>query len=311
MANLTKGQKVRLGVFIGTGLLIAVGATLLLAGRALTEKRDNYWIRFSSKAASFSGLSVGSDVTYSGLKIGRVETLQVASDDVSVIAVGISVSAGTPIAVDSKASLGSQGITGMKYIDISRGSAKLALRVPGKLIPAGESLLDSLSERAESIGVKLDDLLVNLQAMTGGKAQRSVQQILDQAAGLITDNRANIAAIIANARKTSEELQTLAGTGNQVMVHVDRALTDLDAVTAELRRSLAPHGEVAGTLGKVEKLVDSLSMVVLRSQSDIDVTMRHMRDAAADIADFSKAVKENPTLLMFSGDRGSDARIGK
>lgn len=311
MANLTRGQKVRLGVFVGTGLAVLIGATLLLAGRALTEKRDAYRIRFASKAASFSGLSVGSDVTYSGIKIGRVETLAVAVDDVSVIAVGISVTQGTPVATDSKASLGSQGITGMKYIDISRGSAHIRLRRPGELIPAGDSLIDALTDRAASIGEKLDNLLINMQAMTGGKAQQSVQQILDQTAGIVTDNRANIAAIIANARKTSEELAVIAHSGSLVMEHTDRLVADLSAVTAEMRRTMAPHGEVASTMAKVEKLVDGLNMVLLRSQGDIDVTLRHLRDAAADLADFSQTVKDNPTLLMFSGDRSSDRRIGK
>lgn len=311
MANLTKGQKVRLGVFIGAGLTILIGATLLLAGRALTEKRDEYRIRFSSKAASFSGLSVGSDVTYSGIKIGRVETLTVAPDDVSVIAVGISVTHGTPIARDSKASLGSQGITGMKYVDISRGSPHVPLRKPGEFIPPGDSFLDSLSERAASIGEKLDDLLVHMQAMTGAKAQASVQQILDQTAGILNDNRENIEAIVANARKTSEELAALAHSGAAVMAHADEVVVELKATAEDIHKSVGPRGDVASALSKVERLTDSLNLLVTRSQSDIDVTLRHLRDASADLSDFSQAVKENPTLLMFSSDKQSDRRIGK
>jgi phospholipid/cholesterol/gamma-HCH transport system substrate-binding protein len=311
MANLTKGQKVRLGLFVGTAALVLAGATLLLAGRALTEERDTYRVRFSSKAASFSGLSVGSDVTYSGIKIGRVESLAVASDDVSVIAVGISVTHGTPIAEDSLASLGSQGITGMKYIDVSRGSAHVRVRKPGELIPPGESMMDGLTARASSIGEKLDTLLVHLQDMTGAQAQHSVQQILEETAGLVKDNRADITAIIGNARKTSDEMTVLAHSLNAVVQHADQLVVEASGVTGELRRTIGPKGEAVQTLAKVEKLVDSLNMVVLRSQSDIDVTLRHLRDAAADMADFSQAVKENPTLLMFSSDRSSDGRIGK
>lgn len=311
MANLTKGQKVRLGLFVGTAVTVLVGATLLLAGRALTEERDTYRIRFSSKAASFSGLSVGSDVTYSGIKIGRVETLGVAPDNVSVIAVSISVTHGTPIAVDSTASLGSQGITGMKYVDISRGSDKVRVRRPGELIPASESMMDDLTARVTSIGDKLETLLTHLQDMTGVKAQHSVQQILDETAGLIADNRANITAIVGNARKASDELATLVQSVNSVVVHADKLVVDLGGVTGELRRTVGPKGEAAHTLAKVDKLVESLNMIVLRSQTDIDLTLRHLRDASADMADFSLAVKENPTLLMFSSDRSSDRRIGK
>lgn len=311
MADLTQGQKVRLGVFLGTGLAVLAGATILLAGRALIEDRDTYRIRFASKAASFAGLSVGSDVTYSGIRIGRVETLEVAPDDVSVIAVGISVTEGTPIAVDSKASLGSQGITGMKYIDISRGSAGTRLRRAGDLIPAGDSLIDTLTDQAASIGAKLDGLLVNLQAMTGSKSRQTMEKILTETAGLVADNRGNIAAVIANARSASADLAVLVRAGAGVMARTDRVLADVGAVTHEMRRALAPRGEVAGTLAKVTALVDGLSMVVLRSQGDLDVTMRHVRNAAADMADFSQAIKDNPTLLMFGADAASDKRIGK
>lgn len=311
MANLTKGQKVRLGVFVGAGLTILVGATLLLAGRALTEKRDLYRILFSNKSASFSGLSVGSDVSYSGIKIGRVETLGILDKDVSVIKVTISVTSGTAIAVDSKASLGSQGITGMKFIDISRGSTKVALRKPDDTIPAGDSMLDSLAERAGSIGEKLDDLLVHMQAMTGEPAQKQLQQILDQTAGILTDNRPNIAAIIENARKSTEQLALLTARGALVMDHADNLLTDLGGTTKELRKSLSLRSEVEATLGKADKVLDGLGLVVVRSQGDIDVTLRHLRDAAADLRDFSQAVKDNPTLLMFSADHASDRRIGK
>ena len=311
MANLTQGQKVRLGIFVSTGVAIVIGATLLLAGRALTEKRDTYHIRFSSKAASFSGLSVGSDVSYSGLKIGRVEALEVAPDDVSVIAVTVSVTHGTPIATDSKASLGSQGITGMKYIDISRGSAKVPLRKPGDLIPPGDSLLDSLSAKAEGIAEKLDDLLVHMQAMTGAKTQASVQQILDDTSGILSDNRANIAAIIANARETSEELAAIAHGGAQVVAHADELVLSLRDTAADLRKQVGPKSDVVAAIAKVERLIDSLNLVLTRSQGDIDVTLRHLRDASADFSDFAQAVKENPTLLMFSADKQSDRRIGK
>ncbi len=318
MANMTKGQKVRLGIFVGTALTVLVGATLLLAGRALTEKRDNYRIHFSSKAASFSGLSVGSDVTYTGIKIGRVETLGVAKDDVSVIEVGISVTQGTPIAEDSKASLGSQGITGMKYVDISRGSAKARLRKPGDVIPAGDSLMDELSAKAMSIGEKLDALLLNLQAMTGTDAQHSVQEILEQASGVLSDNRANIAAIVANARQVSDDMAlashdlAMAVHGSvSVMARADHLMADLEVSSGSVRKVLAPTGDLAGAVKKFDTLAGGLNMLVLRSQGDVDITLRHLRDAAADMRDFAQAVKDNPTLLLLSSDRSSDKRIGR
>ncbi|MBI3180033.1 MAG: MCE family protein [Deltaproteobacteria bacterium] len=311
MASLTKGQKVRLGVFVGTGMTVLVAATVLLAGRKLTETVDNYQIRYSNKAVSFSGLSVGSDVTYSGLKIGRVETLSVARDDVSIIEVGISVAGGTPIAADSTASLSSQGITGMKYVDISRGSAKAKLRKPGDRIPPGDSMMDSLTAQAQTIGGKLELLLANLQAMTGTEQQRSVQKVLDEAGGILADNRQTIAAILKNAEKVTSDLAAMSHGGVAVVERTARIAANLEVVSADLKHLSAPSGNVGQAIAKVAKLVDGLNMVVVRSQGDIDMTLRHLREAAADMRDFSQAVKDNPTLLMFSGEHANDGRIGK
>ncbi len=318
MADLSRGQKVRLGVFVGTGVAVLAVAVFVLAGRALTEERDSYLIRFSGKNASFSGLSVGSDVTYSGIRIGRVERLAVASDDVSVIEVGITVKKGTPIASDSKASLGSKGITGMKYIDVSRGSADVALRKPGDTIPAGESLIDELSVKAMSIGDKLDSLLVNLKAMTGADSQATVQKILDETSGLLTDNRKNIAAIISNAKTVTDDAVVItanlakASEGTAVLVkRADRIMADLESASENVRRSTGPKGNVAAALTQVGTLMHGLNMVVMRGQGDIDVTLRQLRDASADLRDFAQAIKDNPMLLMFSGDEKSDKRIGK
>jgi len=325
VASLTKGQKVRLGVFVATGLAVLIAATVVLAGRKFTEQLDTYSIRYSNKAASFSGLSVGSDVTYSGIKIGRVESLAVARDDVSVIEVGISVAHATPIAADSTASLGTQGITGMKYIDISRGSQSAKLRQPGDRIPPGESMIDNLSARAQSIGERLDALLVNLQAMTGTTQQKSldkvferVDSVLAETSGILVDNRPTIAAILQNAQQVTEDMTTISHnlaqmsrTGVVLTERADHVMANLETASQELKQAAAPQGEVAVAVGKVAKLVDGLNMVVVRSQGDIDVTLRHLRDAAADLRDFAQAVKDNPTLLMFTSEQGSDRRIGK
>lgn len=78
-----------------------------------------------------------------------------------------------------------------------------------------------------------------------------------------------------------------------------------------MRKALAPSGDMASTVKKLDTLVGGLNMLLLRSQGDVDVTLRHLRDAAADMRDFAQAVKDNPTLLLLSSDRSSDKRIGR
>ena len=76
--NLTKAQKVRLGVFIASGTTLFLGSLLTLAGLKAWEKRDYYSVRFKD---SVSGLEKSAQVRYQGLRVGRVESMRIADDE--------------------------------------------------------------------------------------------------------------------------------------------------------------------------------------------------------------------------------------
>ena len=63
---------------------------------------------------------------------------------------------------DTIANLGSQGITGLKYIDLTRGTSGARVRKPGEEIPAGTSLFDSLALQAGQIATKVEAVLDRL-----------------------------------------------------------------------------------------------------------------------------------------------------
>ncbi len=308
MSTVTRSQKVRLGIFVGTGLFLLLAAFVILAGRTMLEKRDTYTIRFSNRNISFSGLDIGSDVTYSGIKIGRVEKVRIAPEDVSVIEVIISVGAGTPIAADSKASIASLGITGLKYVELSRGSSEAGLLKPGDIIPAGETLIDELSAKASTIADKLDALLENVKSMTGENTQTSFNRILDNSAGLLEDNRRNIAGIIENAVTVTENVARASEKTVEVLDRADRLMVELSAVSDTLKTTIGPDGELQQTLERVRVLIDRVNMLVLRSEQDLDITLSNLREASANISDFSLEFRENPTILL-SNPQGSQSEV--
>ncbi len=306
MSSVTRSQKIRLGLFVGTGLILLLAAFVILAGRAMLEERDTYTIRFSNKSVSFSGLDIGSDVTYSGIKIGRVEKVRIAPGDVSVIEVVISVDKGTPIASDSKASVASLGITGLKYIELSRGTPEAPLLKPGDVIPAGETLIDELSAKAATIADKLDALLEDIRGMTGEPTQRSFNRILDSSAGILEDNRENIGKILENATEVTENFVLVSEQTRQILDRVDHLLTQLSAVGETLQTTIGPGGELQQTLVRTGRLIDRANLLILRSEQDLDITLSNLREASANLSDFSLEFRENPTIL-FGGAQGEQA----
>ena len=309
MATVTRAQKLRLGLFVGASLLALGFGMVMLIGETMLQERDEYLIRFSSRGVSFSGLEVGSPVKYSGITIGQVRAIRVAPDDVSVVEVEISIERGTPIAEDSVASLAVLGITGLKYVELSRGSPQVRIREPGEEIPAGDSLMDELSARAGVIAERLDDLLASFQEMLGEETRRNVDRLIGESAGILEDNRPHVSDILVNVRDITADLSRISGTGVTVAGKTESFVDNLNEVGDTLHAVLAADGQLMKTMQETERLIERLNMMVLRSENDLDVAMRHLRDATANLNDFSLAIRDDPRSLL-GGDR-RDSRRGE
>lgn len=328
----TRAQKVRLGIFVAVGLAVLVGGLLVLAGMKLGEKRDLYSVRFSDANASLNGLEVGSPVKYSGIRIGRVESIKVDPEDVSTLVVELSLEGGTPVAEDSVASAGSMGITGLKYIELSRGSRSARKREPGETIPAGVSLIDELSDKAAVITAKLEQLVDNLNAITTPEMRGKVASVLDNtnqllrtADATVEENRANLKGLgerIARASVQVEELtRELKGTTLRVNGLLDSAspkvetvLVEAAALAGELRHSReqldqtlaaarAAMGEegVGKTLKSADRLMERGYLVLVQSQEEIETAVERLRETSENLSVFSQRIKDDPSLLLLGG----------
>lgn len=304
MTGITRAQRVRLGIFLALGLTILGVAFVYLAGRALVEQRDEYLIRFPDKDISLAGMEVGSEVKYSGIRIGRVEKIRVSEGDVSTLEVVISVPVDTLIAEDSVAQVASAGITGTKYVELSRGSTQARIRKPGETIPSGPSLMDELSAKAVGIASQLETVLKNLQTLTAPDS--SIQGMLKSSQGLIDDNRENITKIITDSQKVTADLAAFSEKGVGVAEKADTLLATFNQAGQRVNTTLGPNGTLIKSLEQTESLLQRVNFLVLRSENDIDVSLRNLREATANLADFSMAIRDNPTLLLNNpGTKGS------
>ncbi|MFW5879068.1 MAG: MlaD family protein [Myxococcota bacterium] len=310
MATVTRAQKLRLGLFVAAALLALGTALVLLVGRSMLQVTDEYVVRFSSREVSFSGLEVGSPVKYSGINIGQVRSIRICPDDVSVVEVFVSVDGGTPIAEDSIASLASQGITGLKYVELSRGSPNARVREPGEEIPAGDSLFDALSTKAGSIAERLDDLLSSLQEIADADAKENVDRMLDETAGILEDNRPHISEILGNVRLITADLARFSNTGVSVAGKTDEFMDRMNEVGGSLHHALSDEGKLMQALQQTEQLIERLNMLVLRSENDLDVALRHLREATTNLNDFSLVIRDDPRALIGGRDWGGGRDSG-
>lgn len=319
MAQVTRAQKVRLGIFLAAGLTVFVGGILFLAGLKLIEGRDDYVVRYRDQDVSLNGLETGSPVKYSGIRVGRVDSVRVDPDDVSVVLVELSLDEGTPVAENSKADLGSQGITGLKYIELTRGKAGARIREPGEEIPAGTSLFDNLANKADQIAGKAEVVLDRVAVLASedhlGRLIDTSEKFLATLNGVLIDNRESLKTLATSMTGTAEQANILAGelakTAKQanallaeatVLVRnskgtparLDAFLEQGTAVLAESKVLLGPEG--------VQKTLARVNTMLAQTNRQVVETIGMIREAAQNAAVFTEKIRDDPSLLLLGDD---------
>jgi phospholipid/cholesterol/gamma-HCH transport system substrate-binding protein len=317
MPQVTRAQKIRLGAFVAAGLFVLVGGLVLLAGLRLAERRDSYSVRYQEAAVSLSGLEIGAPVKYSGIHVGRVDGVHVDPKDVGVIVVELSLDHGTPVAEDERADLGSQGITGLKYVELTRGSAKARVRSPGEDIPPGASAFDALTTQAGDIAKKVDQVLDRILSLTDDVMKQRIATLLDRTNtllgtvnGLLEENRESLktlaTSLSATAASADELAANLAGTAKRASNVLDEAARFLRSARATPETLNAALVEVTSTLAESRTLLGSVNTIFQRSRRDITEAITYVRDAAENLKTFAEKVKDDPTLLLRREDDGED-----
>ncbi|MCX5659951.1 MAG: MlaD family protein [Planctomycetota bacterium] len=113
----TRREKVWAGAFVVAGVALIGLSLALLAGIRLGGDHDDlYAIRFTESVA---GLESRSIVRYNGVPIGRVRAIELDQEQPGAVRVTIAANKGTKLPHGTSATLGSSGITGMLYIELS------------------------------------------------------------------------------------------------------------------------------------------------------------------------------------------------
>ena len=159
-----RSQKIRLGIFLFVSLAILLSVIGFFTTREFFEKEDIYYVSY--EGISVSGLEVGSPVKYMGIKVGTIKDIRIDPTNVNKVIIELSLQPDTPIKEDVQADITSMGITGLKAIEISGGSNKAQSLEPGSQIPAGSSLTQEITGKAEVIAQKAEKVLNNLQIFT-------------------------------------------------------------------------------------------------------------------------------------------------
>ncbi len=290
----TRANYVMIGAFT-----LATAAFLLLFGlwaaKYTSDKDWRYYNVVFDEAVT--GLTEGGSVQYNGISVGTVHTLSLAPDDPRKVVAHVKLRATTPVKVDTRAKLSFTGLTGTAFIQLTGGSPNAKSLVPDNsdtvpTILTEASALQNIAETANKLVARLDKVLSDDNI-------RNITQTLDNienATGVLADQRQDIGALITNARISSEKLAATLDTTNGAIADVDRELVQkLPQLIAKLDSTLDRLDNAAGNADKLlSENRGAINSFTQDGLSQLGPTMEELRGLVRDLRKISSRFEDNP-----------------
>ncbi|MDH3467033.1 MAG: MlaD family protein [Gammaproteobacteria bacterium] len=295
----SRANHVLIGSFVLLGI-IGIFAFVIWKAKIDVASQPNYFdIYFSD---SVSGLPLGGDVRYRGIKIGTVADIAVKADDPSVVVVRIEVRGDMVLREGDAATLKLLGITGVTFVNIEGAIADAAPLGPtdsGQIpvLPSRQSEVDQLVQGAPELLRQGTLLATRLSELFDADNQDLVHRILadiEQLTSAVASSGETIRSVIDLVESSTEELATAAGAVREAAVRFDELL---DQASGVLNVTTSTIADARATVGKVDQIVDNdvarLVADLRRAASSID---RLTTEATALLVDNKDSIEE------FTGD---------
>ncbi len=250
-----KRIRIRVGFFTLVGLLI-IGSMVTYFGRLGEGIKKFYPIRVEYPNAS--GLLKGADVLMAGAKVGSVAEGPFIMEDGRGVFVGLKIYEGIPIPEGSTFTIGSSGLLGDRFVDITMKPVEKETKP--ELLKSGATVIgkreSGMSELASEGGLMLSDI-------------REAVQKINQSAGRVNEHLLTeetlreFSQAVSNLNSTTESLTGSARQLDQILSDtskkIDVLLADASEAVKEGKSAMssasAAAGEIKVASGDLRKIV--------------------------------------------------------
>jgi paraquat-inducible protein B len=291
----------KLGLFVVLGVIGLIATMVFLGARSVQKETVSYRTYFDE---SVQGLEVGAPVKFRGVTIGSVKAIEIAPDrrlvevqmnlaieDLMRLGLGHKegrkVKLGVP--ADLRAQLGSQGITGVKFVQIdffdpkNNPAPKLPFDPPEDYIPAAVSTLKNIEDAVVQAVHKFPELA------------DQINTLLKRIDGVVAE---------VDEAKIPAQLGLTLRQANAALASFDKAVKDakVDKVSDEAQKTIAKLSRLLddvqakdGVLASAKRTSDALGDV---TRTSLDQTLREIREAAEAIRRLADALERDPDMLL-------------
>jgi phospholipid/cholesterol/gamma-HCH transport system substrate-binding protein len=256
---------------IGAGIFLLVSFVILAVMifavsdvQSLFKKKQEFKVLFLYS----DGIEKNAQVRFSGLKIGKVTNIRVAPENGDKVELTLSVYSDTVIRRDTRAAIKTLGLVGGKYVELTGGSAKSQLIVPGDILVGEESFkFEDLTKAGLEVVEKMQNVANNLNRMLGDPATtKAINTIVQN----LQDTSANLKVMTSSKEEVAQGLKNLP----EILKKLDDTTTNLKALTE-----------------KSDKLVGE-------NRKKLDDTLDNINQMTQNLKDATDEVKKAPWKLL-------------
>ena len=280
----TRANYVAVGVFVLGCIIALVLAVLWLAG---SQYRNEYVLYQTSFPGPVTGLGAGTPVRYNGINVGTVREVSFDPRDPRRVIALLQMQPNLPLRVDSTASLETQGLTGITYVEITGGTPaapRLTVR-PGQQYAVLRSRPSTFQRLYEST----PRLLERLNTLT------------DRGTDLLNDeNRRAFAETLSNLREVTAAVNAHTDDINRVLANLDDVTLRVNRTLESTQGAVQSADEAAQAVGKLARNADQV--VTNGAVAELNRLVGDARQLIANLDRLSGELGRQPTQLIF-GDR--------
>ena len=323
----TRSNQILVGS-ITLGLIAALVLFIVWLSQVSDGGEKTYDVFFQQ---SVEGLAKGSSVTFSGVPVGQIDSINLEPQSPQFIRVRISVREDTPVLEGSTATIRGVGFTGVSQIQIDPPETPAAgqprrprreIRCPDEnaqsecpygvpVLPVRPGALGQLLNTAPELLERVSTLTERLTELLSDRNQESIAGILDnlqQVSRSLAERSPEIAATLAEARvairqagEAAERIGRLAGTTEQLLDRDGRPLV------ADLRRTLQSADrsmqQLEAAVGEARPGIQAFTNQTL---PEVGQLMRDLRETSESLRDITDRLNQRGIGGVIGGQRLPD-----
>lgn len=274
-------------------LVVALLAFIIWLSQASGRATNEYDVFFKT---AVDGLAKGSSVTFSGVPVGQVESINLEPANPEFVRVRISVREETPILQGTTATIQGVGFTGVSQIQLDgavRGAPPITDTGPYgvPVIPTKPGALGQLLNTAPELLERVSTLTERLTELLSDRNQASIAAILDNVERIsdsLADRSPEIAAALADARvairqagDAIEKMGNLAESGDRLLNQEGRPL--MQDLRETVRAAETSMETLNAVLGEAQPGMQALSKQTIPEVGQLVRDLRETTEALRSI----------------------------